>query len=106
MSSLITIKPLLQLEGDRFQKGRKHCHKFSYSLIGGLELKTATIAFSFLQQQLFSNRPPVVLKVYFKGCPAGYETNSNGQCDCQGILKSYKIECNLHSKDSFPDLDR
>ena len=75
----------LQLERGFLQKARKSCHNFSYAVRGGF-------GYIFkLQQQLI---PPVHLTLHLKDCPKAYELNSEVQCDCFNILKSYNIECN------------
>ena len=78
----------LQLEHGFLQKARKSCHNFSYAVRGGFGEQTGTIIFK-LQQQLI---PPVHLTLHLKDCPKAYELNSEVQCDCFNILKSYNIE--------------
>ena len=80
----------LQLERGFLQKARKSCHNFSYAVRGGFGEQTGTIIFK-LQQQLI---PPVHLTLHLKDCPKAYELNSEVQCDCCNILKSYNIGCN------------
>ena len=82
----------LQLEGEKLQKGEKVCSNYPFALKGGVELKTAKISLDFVQHQLFSSTP-VILTVNLVDCPAGYEVNSKGLCDCHPVLKAYEIEC-------------
>ena len=85
----------LTLEHEVIQQSKKYCEEFSYTLSGGLDQKTAKIAFS-IQRQFFLNMPPVVLMVHLNDCPAGFEIDlKSGQCGCQGILDSYEIQCQI-----------
>jgi hypothetical protein len=84
----------LRLEQNTIQRGRKWCHKFSYTLVDGLGQKgAATIQFS-TQQQYFLKIPVSTLRVKLEHCPLGYEiSEESGKCGCQDILKEYEIEC-------------
>ena len=85
----------LTLQHEVIQQSKKYCEEFFYTLSGGLDQKTAKIAFS-IQRQFFLNMPPVVLMVHLNDCPAGFEIDlKSGQCGCQGILDSYKIQCQI-----------
>ena len=75
----------------KIQRSKRHCHIFSYILIGGLELSVVNIQFR-VQEQGFS---PATLTVQFKGCPTGYKTIAeSGKCACLNILKLFDIQCN------------
>ena len=85
------------LEHYMVQQSKKYCEDFSFTLSGGLDQKTATIVFN-IQRQFFLNTPPVVLTVHLNDCPAGFDIDpKSGQCGCQGILESYKVQCQTNT---------
>ena len=84
----------LQFKQDTIQKARKYCHNFAYALTGGIGLSEAAVTFT-IQQQYFTNVPPVTLTVLLKNCPTGYAIDTeSGECSCHSVLKLYGIECN------------
>ncbi len=94
----------LQFKHDTIRKASKYCHNYSYTLTGGLGIKTAaTVEFSIQQQET----SPVILTVNLNDCPIGYKANAkSGECSCQdNILKQYKIECYPNNLYTSQDLD-
>ena len=85
----------LQFEQDHFQKSRKSCYNYSYTLKGGLGLTTSPIELSTPHQEI----TPLILTVNLEECPIVYKLNSkSGECDCHDILESHKVKCNPSSK--------
>jgi predicted outer membrane repeat protein len=84
----------LQFEHDSVQRARKYCYNFTYTLIGGLDLKTtATIGFKIWRQSLLSIGA-ATLTVHLKDCPVEYTIDTaSGKCKCNEILMLHKIKC-------------
>jgi predicted outer membrane repeat protein len=86
----------LQFEHASVQQARKYCHTFEYTLVGGLDLRAATISFKIWRQSRLSIGD-VILSVYLKDCPVEYTIDTvSGKCKCNDVLMSHKIECHLH----------
>ena len=90
------IKTPLQLKQDHIQKYRKTCHSYSYTLKGSFGLKTSsTIEFSIPQLGI----APLILTVNLEECPIVYKEHSeSGECVCNNIFKSKKVECTPSNK--------
>ena len=85
----------LQFEQNHFQKSRKSCYNYSYTLKGGLGLTTSPIELSTPHHEI----TPLILTVNLEECPIVYKLNSkSGECDCHDILESHKVKCNPSSK--------
>ena len=97
----------LQFGQNHFQKSRKSCYNYSYTLKEGFGLTTnSSIELSTLHQEI----TPLILTVNLEECPIVYKLNSkSGECDCHDILESHKVKCTPSIKIitySSPDLAR
>ena len=86
----------LQFQQNRFQKSRKSCYNYSYTLKGGLGLTTnSSIELSTPHQEITT----LILTVNLEECPIVYEYDSeSGECVCHDILESHKVKCTPSKK--------
>ena len=86
----------LQFQQNRFQKSRKSCYNYSYTLKGGFGLTTnSSIELSTPHQEITT----LILTVNLEECPIVYKLNSkSGECDCHDILESHKVKCTPSNK--------
>ena len=90
------IKKPLQFIHNPIQKARKTCYNYSYTLKGGLRLKSsAKMEFSTPQNGIAH----LILTVNLEECPVEYQEDSeSGECICHDILKSYNVKCTPSNK--------
>ena len=86
----------LQFQQSRFQKSRKNCYNYSYTLKGGFGLTTtSSIELSTPHEEI----TPLILTVNLEECPIVYKLNSkSGECVCHDTLKSHNVKCTPSNK--------